>query len=177
MRLGEFMTVPWFLPGVGVSVVLVLLLGKPIGRALGVGRNATAALIVSLGIILSATLTPLRPAIDFGATGSGVCDLSRVGLAPLGELLRFHDAGLNVLMFIPLGVTIGLFPRSRRTAAFAAAAIALPFVIETIQLLLPVLDRACESADAFDNLTGLVVGLAGGAVAGRLLAPARRPDG
>jgi glycopeptide antibiotics resistance protein len=171
------MNVPWFLPGVGVSVVLGLLVGGRIGQALGVGRGSAGALIVSLGIILSATLTPLRGAIEIGATGSGVCDLSRMGLAPLGELFRFNDAGRNVLMFIPLGLSIGLFPRSRRTAAFVAAAIALPFVIETIQLLLPVLDRACESADVFDNLTGLVVGLAGGAVALRLLASARRPDG
>ncbi len=48
------------------------------------------------------------------------------------------------------------------------AAIALPFAIETIQLLLPVLDRACESADVVDNLTGLVIGLGGGVVAGWL---------
>jgi VanZ family protein len=74
-------------------------------------------------------------------------------------------------------VAIGLFPRSRRTAAVVIAAIALPFAIETIQLLLPVLDRACESADVVDNLTGLVLGLGGGVVAARLgRSLARRTD-
>jgi glycopeptide antibiotics resistance protein len=153
MRIGELLTVPWFLPGLA------------------------AALILSTGIILSATLTPLRWAIDVGATGSGICDFSRVELAPLTQLLRADEASLNVLLFMPLGVVTGMLPRSRWKAAILGVAIALPFVIETIQLLLPVLDRACESADVFDNLTGLVVGLAGGAVALRLLASARRPDG
>jgi glycopeptide antibiotics resistance protein len=71
-------------------------------------------------------------------------------------------------MFIPLGATIGLVPRSRRMAVVLIAAIALPFAIETAQLLLPVLDRACESADVVDNLTGLFIGLSGGVVAGRI---------
>ena len=126
--------------------------------------------MLSLGIILSATLTPLRWAIDFGATGSGVCDFSRIGLAPLGELLRFNDTSLNILLFIPLGVTIGLVPMSRRKAAVVAAAMALPFAIETIQLLVPWLDRGCQSADVIDNLTGLIVGLAAGSAAGWLAA-------
>jgi hypothetical protein len=75
------------------------------------------------------------------------------------------------------GVAIGLFPRSRRTAAVVIAAIALPFAIETIQLLLPVLDRACESADVVDNLSGLGIGIGGGVVAGWLgRSIARRTD-
>jgi glycopeptide antibiotics resistance protein len=79
-------------------------------------------------------------------------------------------------MFIPLGVTIALVPRSRRKVVVLIAAIALPFAIETAQLLLPVLDRACESADVVDNLTGLVVGLGGGVVAGWFArSRARRP--
>jgi hypothetical protein len=79
-------------------------------------------------------------------------------------------------MFVPLRAAIGLVPRSRRKAAIVIAAIALPFGIETIQLLVPALDRACESADVVDNLTGLAIGLGGGVVAGRLVAAVdRRP--
>jgi glycopeptide antibiotics resistance protein len=79
-------------------------------------------------------------------------------------------------MFIPLGATIGLVPRSRRMAVVLIAAIALPFAIEITQMLLPVLARACESADVVDNLTGLVVGIGGGGVAGWFgRSMARRP--
>jgi len=125
---------------------------------------------------VAATLTPRWQALEFGALGSSSCDLSRVGPAPPDELVRPTEANGNILMFIPLGVAIGLVPRSRRKAAIVAIAIGLPFAIETTQLLLPALDRACESADVVDNLTGLAIGLAGGLVAGRLAsAVGRRP--
>jgi glycopeptide antibiotics resistance protein len=100
--------------------------------------------------------------------GSAVCDLTRMGLASPADVLKFYDAGMNILLFIPLGFALGLAPRSPRKAALVGGAIALPFAIEAMQLLVPRLDRACESADVFDNLTGLAIGLAGGVVAGRL---------
>ena len=171
-RLGESEALPWFLPGVAIWVAVGLAAGGRVGRALGVRRAVALALIVSLGIILSATLTPLRGALDFGAVGSGSCDFSRVGFAPLRDLLRLSDTSLNVLMFVPLGVTIALLPRSRLKVVVLVAAIALPFAIETTQLLVLWLDRACESADVVDNLTGLAIGLGGGVVARRLAAEA-----
>jgi glycopeptide antibiotics resistance protein len=165
---GESLDLPWLLPGVAISVVVSIAVSGAVGRALGVRRAVAWVMVLSLGIILAATLTPQLEALEFGARGSSSCDLSRLGLAPLREVLRLGDTGGNILMFIPLGVAIGLVPRSRRKAAVVIAAIALPFGIETIQLLVPALDRACESADVVDNLTGLVIGLAGGVVAWRL---------
>jgi len=176
VQLGEVLAIPWLMPGLGVALVMAFILGGPVRRMFRVGPLLSWALIVSLGIILSATLTPSREAIDSGASGIRGCDLSRIGLIPIRELLRFGDTGLNVLMFAPLGVAIGLLPGSGRKAAVVAAAIALPFAIEVIQLLVPVLDRACESADVVDNLTGLAIGLVGGVAAGRLAAVVdRRP--
>jgi len=167
---------PWFLPGVVISIVVSIAASGAVGRALGVRRAVAWVMVLSLGIIMAATLTPQREALAFGTQGSPSCDLSRLGLAPLREVLRLGDTGGNILMFIPLGATIGLLPRSRRKAAIVIAAIALPFAIETTQLLAPALDRACESADVIDNLTGLVIGLAGGVVAWRLAgAVDRRP--
>jgi glycopeptide antibiotics resistance protein len=165
---GESLELPWLLPGAAISVVVSIAASEAVGRALSVRRPVAWVMVLSLGIIMAATLTPQWEALAFGARGSSACDLSRLGFAPLRELLRFGDTSLNVLMFIPLGATIGLLPRSRRAAVIVIAAIALPFAIETAQLLLPVLDRACESADVVDNLTGLVIGLSGGVVAGRL---------
>jgi glycopeptide antibiotics resistance protein len=168
VRLGEMLAVPWLLPGAAISVIVSIAASDAFGRALRVRRPVAGAMVLSLGVILAATMTPQREALAFGAQGSSSCDFSRIGLAPLSELLRFGDTSGNVLMFIPLGVTIALVPRSRRKLALLIAAIALPFAIETAQLLLPVLDRACESADVVDNLTGLVVGLGGGVIAGWL---------
>jgi len=173
-RLGESEVLPWFLPGVVIWVAVALVAGGRVGRTLGVRRAVALALIVSLGIILSATLTPLRGALDFGAVGSGSCDLSRVGFAPLRDLLRLNEASLNVLLFVPLGGSIAFLPRSRLNVIVVAAAIALPFAIEATQLVVLWLDRACESADVVDNLTGLAIGLGGGIVMRRLAAAAVR---
>jgi hypothetical protein len=166
--LDEILTVPWFLPGLVATLVVAFLLGGAVQRTLRTGPLLSWALIVSLGVIVSATLSPSREAIDFGAAGGGVCDLSRVGPAPVQDLFCLCSTSLNILMFVPLGAAIGLLPRSRYKAAIVVGAIALPFVIETGQLLLPWLDRACQSADVVDNLTGLAIGFAGGVVAGRL---------
>ena len=172
---GSSAVLPWFLPGFAISVLVALAAGGRVGRALGTRRAVTMALIVSLGIILSATLTPLNGVIDVGGVGAGPCDLSRIGLAPLRELLRLDDTSLNVLLFVPLGFSLAFLPRTRRTALVIAAAIALPFAIETIQLLVPLLDRGCQSADVVDNLTGLAIGFGGGVLAGRLAGAPRRP--
>jgi VanZ like family len=176
MSLHHSPVLPWLLPGVAIALVISVAVSGLVGRALRVGRPVAWVMVLSLGVILAVTMTPRWEALAFGAQGSSSCDFSRIGLVPLGELLRFDDSSLNVLMFIPLGVTIALVPRSRRKGAIVVAALALPFAIETAQLLLPVLDRACESADVVDNLTGLVLGLGGGVVAGRLgKSLARRP--
>jgi glycopeptide antibiotics resistance protein len=162
------MTLPWLLPGVAVALVLSSVLSRAAGVALSVRPVVTWVLLLSLGVILASTLTPLRDAFD-GARGSGTCDFSRLGLASIEELRRFHDPGLNVLIFIPFGLAIGILPRSRQKAAIVVAAIALPFAIEATQLLVTELDRACQSADVVDNVTGLVIGLVVGTVMGRLL--------
>jgi VanZ like family len=159
---GEILTIPWLLPGLVVSLVAAFILDGPIERFFRTGPLLSWALVVSLGIIISATLTPSRDAIDSGASGLRVCDFSRVDLAPIREVLLFGDTGLNVLLFIPLGATIGLMPPSRHKALLIAAAVALPFAIEATQALVRSLDRACQSADVVDNLTGLAIGLVGG---------------
>lgn len=154
---------PGFAPGVVVSIVVAYLTGSAVGGFFRVGRLVGGALVFGLLAIVSATLTPggNAPRLE-GMT----CDLSRIGLAPLHELLRISEVSLNVVLFMPLGAAIGLLPRSRRKAAVLGAAIALPFMIETVQLLVPFLERACQSADISDNLTGLTIGLGVGTLVG-----------
>lgn len=163
--------VPWFWPGVVISVILGILAAARLSRSLAIGRAHAVALVVSIGIIVSATLTPLRGALTSGAVGSGVCDLSRIGPPPMRDLVGLTDTTLNLVLFAPLGAAIGLLPRTRWRAALLALAFAGPFLIETIQLLAPVTARGCQSADVIDNLTGLVAGL----IAGTLWRILRRP--
>jgi glycopeptide antibiotics resistance protein len=158
---------PWLLPGVAISVVVSLVVSGAVGRTLRVPRSVAWVMVLSLGIIVSTTLTPQWEALAFGAQGASTCDLSRFGLAPLDELLTINATSLNILLFIPLGASIAFIPRSWPMVVVVAAAVALPFAIETTQLLLPVLDRGCQSADVVDNLTGLLIGLASGVAARR----------
>jgi VanZ family protein len=168
-------TLPWLLPGTFVAFVLSALLSPAVARALGVRRVVAWALLLSFGIIIAATLTPLRGAFA-GDVGSGTCDLSRLGPASVEELQTDRDALLNMLIFVPFGLAIGLCPRSRPKTTIVAVAIALPFAIEAIQLLVPALARGCQSADVADNLVGLVVGIAAGALVGWIVRAVQRPD-
>lgn len=153
-----FNVLPWLIPGLVLSAMLGILAGRRVGRVFGTTPAVGWGLIVGFGLVISATLTPLRAGLDFDTPGIGTCDLSRFGVAPLRELLRIGDPSLNVLLFMPLGFALGLVPRSRRSVALAVVAVVAPLVIEIAQLVLPILGRGCQSADVFDNLTGLVLG-------------------
>jgi VanZ like family len=169
VHLGEFAAFPWLLPGMAVTVAVSIALAGPVGRRLSARPGVAWTLLMSLGIILSVTLTPTREALDLGAVGTGTCDLTRIALPPLGALLTVNDTSLNVLLFFPLGVAIAFIPRPRPMVFAAVAAITLPFAIETTQLLVPWLQRTCESADVVDNLLGLGIGLGAGLLVASLL--------
>jgi hypothetical protein len=156
--------VPWFWPGLLISIIVGVLAAPAVARRLAIGPIHAAILVASFGLIVAATLTPLRPALESGAVGTGVCDLTRFGPPPLRDLLGLNDTTLNLVLFAPLGAAIALLPQPKPRRALLAIAVGLPFAIETIQLLTPVLDRGCQSADVVDNLTGLIVGFVAGAV-------------
>ena len=156
------------LPGIALAVIAALILAPRVGHAIGGGRGRGALLVFAVGMILSATLTPSAEAIRSGAVGSGVCDLTRFGPASLRSIFTLEDPGFNILLFLPLGVAIGAIgPRGTRFAVLGAA-LALSPAIELVQLVVTRLDRACQSSDVFDNLTGLLVGFVVGSVAGWL---------
>lgn len=149
---------PWFGPGVVVALLAAVVAAIPLGRALGIRSVLAAATIFSLGLILAATMTPLPPALA-GGVGTGICDFSRVGPAPFEALGEVNGTTLNILLFIPLGLAVGLMAGSVRTALVLFVSITLPFLIEALQLAIPLLARGCQSADVVDNLTGLSLGL------------------
>lgn len=150
---------PLFLPGVAISVVLALAFAPLVARWLVTRPLVAFLMLVSLGTILAATLTPGAEALAEGIVDGGGCDLSRFGPAPLSELTRISETSLNILLFVPLGIAVGALPLSRRSTATLLATLLLPFVVEATQALVESLGRVCESEDVFDNLTGLVIGL------------------
>lgn len=154
-----------FIPGLLVALLFGLATGPWAARQWQTSRSLGTALMISLGAVLALTLTPGG---DVAPPGSflGACDLTRFGPPDLADLTTINEVSLNVLLFIPLGTAIGLLARSRLKAATVVAAIALPFAIEAIQLVVVPLGRYCDSADVADNLIGLAVGLALGTLVG-----------
>jgi hypothetical protein len=164
--------VPLFVPVLVLSVVAGLILARPIARRLATTRWVAFLLVASLGLIVGATLTPLLDALE-GVPSDGICDTSRQGWADLATYTRINSSSLNVALFVPLGVALALLPWNRATAALVVGSLFLPIVVELTQLLLPVLGRGCQTADIVDNTTGLVLGLAAGYLAKRVLGPGR----
>ncbi len=172
MDLGDY---PGLVPGIAMSLVLGFALCVPFSRALGMASLNAWLLLFGFGLVIGATLTPSLQAITDGAVGTGTCDLSRVTLPPVDEVLAFGDIGLNVLLFVPLGLAVGFLPRRSHQLELIVIAAALPFVVEGTQLVVTQLDRACESGDVIDNLLGLAIGLVVGLVAGGLMRAIRGP--
>jgi len=168
-------TAPWFLPGVGLAALLGIPLSRLLGRTLHASRGLAWALVVGVGIVLAATLTPVRDAVDLPWLGPLRCDLSRIGLPRWRDLTSVNDTSLNVILFVPLGLALGLLPRSRRKAILVLAAAGLPLAIEIAQVVLAPLNRTCQGADVIDNLLGLAAGLALGSLAGGLVARRAAP--
>jgi VanZ family protein len=152
-------SLPLLLPGIIATMVLAVALAAPLARFLRTKRAVAALLVLSVGLILAATLSPNLRGLE--AVG-GQCDLSRL-VPPSLETLRFDgDAGRNIVLFVPLGLALGMLPWARRSAAVIGAAFLLTLFVELTQLLVPQLERGCESADVIDNTIGLVLGLAVG---------------
>lgn len=148
---------PGFVPGTLLAIAISLAVNGLVSRALFIRRSLALIIIMALGLIFSATLT-VGEGLSNANNDTRHCDFTRLALAPVVELLELNETSLNVLLFVPLGLVIGLIQRSPRIASILVIAVSLPFCIETVQLLLPVMNRTCQSADVIDNLFGLAVG-------------------
>jgi hypothetical protein len=152
-----------------IAIVVALVLSPAVGGRLRTRRSVAALLLFGFGLVFAATLVPTGAALE-GAASDGVCDVSRLGLAPIEELTNVTFTSLNVLLFVPLGVAVGLLPRTRAAAAVTVLAISTTFLVEAIQLVVTVLGRGCQTADMVDNLLGLAIGIALGTLARPLVA-------
>lgn len=170
--------IPWFWPGLVVSLVIALVVARPVARAFGAARWQAIFLFVSLGAIVSATLTPDSSGLSTAPWPS--CDLSRLGFDTLRAYVTPSETSLNVLLFVPLGFALAILPASRHRSVALVASFGVTFAVEGLQLLVFPLGRGCQSADLVDNTIGLAIGLLAGAVialaAGRATSPSIAED-
>jgi VanZ family protein len=168
---------PWFLPGLAVTAVIALVIAGPVARYLHTKRWIAVLLVVSVGAVLGATIPPDGDGFVHDVPlAPGTCEFGRIGLAPFSEYVHFGDTSLNVILFVPLGLAIGLLSRSPARTWLLIAAVASPVVIEATQSLMPMLGRGCQSQDVVDNLLGLGIGLGLGVLPSGVRAVRRRSD-
>ena len=151
---------PWFLPGLAITTVIALAVAGRVARRLRTESWIAFLLVMSVGAVLAATIPPDAGGFSGRPSAPGRCDFGRIGLAPLSDYLHLGDTSLNVILFVPLGLAIGLLGRSPAAARVRLAVLVLPLAIEAVQSLLPMLGRGCQSRDVFDNLLGIGIGLA-----------------
>lgn len=140
------------------------------------------AVVLGLAVAVSAMVATLarrrrlrlRPAVACLAAGYGAAAVTltlwpataRPGHEPaaLENLLAGPSSpaelAANVLLFLPLGAAVGwLFGRGRPSAGPVVAVLAVPLLVEVVQLVVAPLHRDPSVADVVANTAGLAAGL------------------
>ena len=148
-------TTPLVFPVLLVVAVVSALAAPWAARRTGLAGLPAALLLFSFGAVLAITLTP-------GIGGDPSAPITCKGLVPapsLSELWSLtNENGQNVLLYVPLGLFIGLIPRRSVLVGAGIAAAAMPFAIEGtpgappgVRALLRCVGRHRERAGAGDR--------------------------
>lgn len=168
------------------SGVVFGLLAWAMSRRLGwVSALALAGFAWSVVAIAISTLLPAQWGTGFVAAESRqiACSLDYGGPAPDGFwIFSGSQRFLNAAVFVPPGALWVLAVARWRTgwllAPVGIAALALYSVfIETTQLVLARIDRACDITDVVDNVTGALIGGVAGIILALLFRPWRHRRG
>lgn len=158
---------PWVLPGaLGVALV-AWLLRRPLARLFGVGRPHAFALVAAFGLMLVVTLTPSP--VEGRWQSERVLDLAIT--LDRADLRTITEASLNILLFVPVGLTASRLPGALARRLLLALAVLAPIGIEIVQYRYPSLGR---SGFVLNDVVANWLGLAAGALVGAVLRPARR---
>ncbi len=142
---------------VPLAFVIAVLTARPVARRLSVAIPVAFLLVLAAVGILAITLIP-QPDGRIAATDA-TCLLPTLSVPAGGRLFPLSDESLNVVLFVPLGIALGLMAGHPAAPRIAVLAVALPWAIEATQLVVPGLGRTCQSADLTANLVGLVFGV------------------
>jgi glycopeptide antibiotics resistance protein len=166
---------PWvMLLGAAGSLAACVLLAVVAQPRLGGTRAwCLAGLVWTVVVVALVTLVPANgaPGIIPAEEAQTSCSWDVGGPAPDGFwIFSGGQRLLNTALFVPPGFLLGVLLGTRRRWWWLAGAgvvllAAYSAGIETTQLALARLDRACDVTDVLDNTTGAVLGVALGLLA------------
>jgi len=156
MLAAELRAVPWAVPGAIAVLIIASVSSGYLSRRLDVAWGAAFWLVVSLGAIVVATLTP---GIDAGAGRQRFASFS-FDSGAWQRLTSLNAISLNVLLFMPLaGLAVAGPRRVRLALTLVAVALVLPVAIEWTQWLFPQLGRTgFQLTIALMNTLGVLIG-------------------
>lgn len=169
--------------GAAVALLFCGVLGLVLRPWLGTFAAVVGPLLLwSLVVIALVTLIPAQgpPGIVPAEGRLPGCSWDIGGPAPEGFwIFASGQRVLNALLFVPSGVLLVLTVTRWRTGWLLvpiglAGLMAYSIAIETVQLTLARIDRACDVTDVIDNVIGATVGVLLGILLALVLRPWRR---
>jgi len=139
---------PLLVPVVVVGVLIAVFGGPALARRLHCPTWVAVVLVVSLTLVIGVTLTPQSLSGDLGERTWPFTWI----------LVLLNERILNVLLFVPLGLTAALIGLRVRGIAVVAVLV-LPWVVEGIQNSVGWLSRDSQWQDVVDNTLGAAIGI------------------
>jgi len=143
---------PDFVPNLLLTVLIAVVAGALAAPRLGLRHRALGAMW------LLCLLAPL--AYTLSATRNGGAAGCQLGLAPWESQTALLSAETrnNIALLAPAGAAAFLMPAGARRLAALGAALAMPLLIETTQMIVRPLGRACQVSDIVNNTVGVILG-------------------
>lgn len=153
---------PFAPPAFLVGAVVVFFVSRPLARRVEERRVVLVCWMASFVFILALTLTPSSYALSMEP---GVL-MTRNWVWDLPDMSAFFSVNwqsMNLLMFMPIGVSSALFAWRKNIAVFATVAYATSVIVELIQyLVLPLARPQFNSATVVIGWIGISLGVAAG---------------
>ena len=153
---------PFAPPAFLLGAVVVFFVSRPLAQRVEERRVVLVCWMASLVFILALTLTPSSYALSMEP---GVL-MTRNWVWDLPDMSAFFSVNwqsMNLLMFIPIGVTSALLAWRKNIAVFATVAYATSVIVELIQyLVVPLARPQFNSATVVIGWIGITLGIAAG---------------
>lgn len=155
---------PFAPPALLLGAVVVFFVSRPLAQRVEERRVVLVCWMASLVFILALTLTPSSYALSMEP---GVL-MTRNWVWDLPDMSAFFSVNwqsMNLLMFIPIGVTSALLAWRKNIAVFATVAYATSVIVELIQyLVVPLARPQFNSATVVIGWIGITLGIAAGLI-------------